>query len=93
LYREKVILVLGTSQKRSINRLIEYGFQVNLASTRCWSEECFDDFIRAENADTSRKTGKKYMTAKEILFDAVIGLWLGCLVIPFDVAQTTNNTK
>jgi hypothetical protein len=84
IYRKEAILILCSSVADNTNYIkrakeMNYGYIVNLTSTKCWAEEFVDDFIFAEDRDLSKKDEtlvkiKCFMETKRIKFDAVIGL-------------------
>jgi hypothetical protein len=84
IYSEKAILILCSSVTGNTNYIkpakgMNYGYIVNLTSTKCWAEEFVDDVIFAEDRDLSKKEEtlakiKCFMETKRIKFDAVIGL-------------------
>jgi hypothetical protein len=88
-YSEKAILVLCTNGSGSTNCLkiakkMNYGYKVNLTSTKCWSEEFFDETIIANDRDLSKKeetlnTVRAFMQEKNVKFDAVVTVHEYCV--------------
>jgi hypothetical protein len=88
-YSKKSILVIcsgfsGNANCLKITSEMNYGYTVNLTSTKCWSEEFFDDTIIANDRDLSRKDEtlnavKAFMKERSVKFDAVITVHEYCV--------------
>jgi hypothetical protein len=83
-YSDRAVLIICSTATGNTNCLkpvkhLNHCYTINLASSKCWSEDFFDDFILAEDKDLNQKEEtlnkiKDFMQEKNIRFDGLINV-------------------